>query len=221
MRSWIGTLMVLATTAASPLHAQAPAGAPAGSTALCKDGSYGNSPTKSGACSGHKGVKTWYGGGSGAKAAAKDAKRADKRAAKTADQAPPPSAKAAPSPTAKPAPAPMPAPAAPPAAAKTTPMPAPAAPPTAAKTAPPPPPVAMPAPPAATKPAKAPKSPAAAKPETPAPGGGNGLVWVNSASKIYHCPGAADYGKTKEGGYMSEAAAKAAGNRAARNKACS
>ena len=41
--------------------AQAPVGAPAGTTATCKDGSFSSSATKQGACSGHKGVKDWYG----------------------------------------------------------------------------------------------------------------------------------------------------------------
>lgn len=38
-----------------------PSGAPAGTTVECKDGSFAAPQAKSGACSGHKGVRNWYG----------------------------------------------------------------------------------------------------------------------------------------------------------------
>lgn len=63
----------------------------------------------------------------------------------------------------------------------------------------------------------------AATPDTAtvAPGGGDGKVWVNSASKKYYCPGTRYYGKTKAGEYMTEADAKSKGIRPNRKKACS
>ena len=51
---------------------------------------------------------------------------------------------------------------------------------------------------------------------TLAPGGGHGLVWVNTESHIYHKEGSRFYGKTKQGKYMSEADAIKEGDRASK-----
>jgi hypothetical protein len=151
-------LAVTAMIASQAGVAQAPTGAPAGATGVCNDGSYWTGATKSGACRGHKGVKTWYAAGGSAPAAA--------------PTAPATPAAAAPAAPAAPASAP---------AAKTKTM-------------------------AST---------------TPAAGGGPGMVWLNTSTKVYHCYGTKYYGTTKAGAYMTEAQAKAKGAHADAGKPCS
>jgi hypothetical protein len=148
-------LAVTAMIASQAGVAQAPTGAPAGATGLCNDGSYWTGASKSGACRGHKGVKTWY------------------------------------------------------AAASSTPAPA------AAPTAPA---ATAAAAPAAAAPAAKTKTTAST---TPAPGGGPGMVWLNTSTKVYHCYGTKYYGTTKAGAYMTEADAKAKGAHADAGKPCS
>jgi len=137
---------------------QAPAGAPAGTTGLCNDGTYYSGASKKGACRGHKGVKEWYGApANNAKGGSSTAGTSQTTPAPTANQAPEQSAPAATSNTST---------------------------------------------------------------RAQAPGGGAGMVWVNTSSNVYHCPGSRYYGKTKAGTYMSESEARAKGARPDHGKPC-
>jgi hypothetical protein len=63
-------------------------------------------------------------------------------------------------------------------------------------------------------------APVANQPQAPAsnPGTpGNGQVWVNTDSHVYHKAGSRFYGKTKQGKYMNEADAIKEGDHAAKN----
>src|SRR5579863_1959595 len=91
----LGLLGVALCFAAVSL-AQVPADAPAGTTGLCKDGTYSQAANKRGACSGHQGVKTWYasapsGSSSGSSSGAASAPPA--AAAAPTAPSPPPAAK--------------------------------------------------------------------------------------------------------------------------------
>ncbi len=76
-------------------------------------------------------------------------------------------------------------------------------------------PPAAPSAPASAAKSKNTNTPAA----TQAPGGGNGQVWVNKETKVFHKEGDRWYGKTKKGEYMTEQAAIAAGYRESREGA--
>ena len=149
VKEWYGAQSAPKPTARAAAPA-APAAPAAGATALCKDGTSYSGASKRGACSGHKGIKEWYGAQSAPQAAARPAA-----------------------------------------------------------------PVARNTAPSANAPAMRQSAPA------PMAAGGAGKVWVNTESKVYHCQGDRWYGKTKNGQYMSESQARSMGARADHGKACS
>lgn len=76
--------MSLGLLAASAGYAQAPAAAPAGTTAQCKDGSWYSGESKRGACRGHKGIQEWYGAAAGTAATQEAAPKKSRHAKKEA-----------------------------------------------------------------------------------------------------------------------------------------
>lgn len=227
--------------------ARAGAATPPGSTGQCNDGSYSQAAEKKGACRGHQGVKVWYSDtGSGSQSHSKPS--ASSPAASTAA---PPARSGAPASASMSGGSPGGSPAgakgqcndgsysydamkkgacrghkgvkawfgqdAPGAQAQTA---------SQAQMAS----SGTPATPRQPVQGAAPPAPAAvnqSRANAPAPtaqqrqGGGPGLVWVNTSTKVYHCMGDRYYGKTKEGTYMSESDARAKGIRPDAGKACS
>lgn len=75
MKTAVAIVFAAGLLAAAAAQAKtAPADAPAGTTAQCKDGSWFSGAEKKGACSGHKGIKDWYGAADEKKTVAAPAK---------------------------------------------------------------------------------------------------------------------------------------------------
>jgi hypothetical protein len=180
----------------APAAATPPGTRPANATGICKDGTYSVSPTKSGACRGHHGVQEWY--------TVSSAVPATPATSATPPLQPVPTTAAAPSPTTQ---------------ARTQNQ---AAAQSAGQSETPPATQSIaPTAPQAAPATSAKKGSRANLANTPvAPGGGPGLVWVNTSSNVYHCAGTDYYGKTRAGSYMSEADAKAKGAHGVHGKSC-
>ena len=246
MKTLVSIAVTLGFITCAGAYAAAPANAPAGTTGQCKDGSFTSAAAKKGACHGHKGVKEWYAAEAApasttsmkeTPASSSKKKAVDTPTTAAATPGPKPadatglcndgtyytgenkkgacrghkgvkdwygastsSKTTAASPSATPAPATMPAQTFP----KSTPT-------------------TMPnanTPTTGTGTGGRSTMPGGTSP-TPAAGGGAGKVWVNTSTKVYHCQGDRYYGTTKQGEYMSEADAKAKGDRPAHGKDCS
>ncbi len=74
--------------------------------------------------------------------------------------------------------------------------------------------------PAVASPA-APVTAATPQPAVGQPAAPDVRVWVNSSSRVYHCPGTRYYGTTKNGVYMGQRDAQGQGHRPAGGRACS
>lgn len=195
--------------------AQAPAGAPSGSTGQCKDGTYTSASHKSGACAGHGGVQAWFGkqgsrkdqsgqahsrgngrntpgnyhGNTGKPSGEEPAAGGSKNGTGNSSAAANAGSINAHSGS----------------AAVVTPN-------NGGET------MAGPAAKSGQN-GKSRGNSRAAK--EPAPGGGPGMVWVNAQSRVYHCYGSQFYGKTREGKYMTEQEAKKMGAKPDHGKPCS
>ena len=212
--------MALLFAGSLPCLAQLPAGAPTGATGQCKDGTFSMAANKGGACRGHQGVKTWYQtvggpadpdikGGSGPRSTS--ATKANSAGASTPAGAPVVSGSRAQAVNKKSGDTAV---ATPSDNGKTLAGPA------ANGGA-----MAMAPNPAAGggsgKNSTGSMASNSMANKTAAPGGGPGMVWVNTGSNVYHCYGSQFYGKTKQGKYATEQQAMQMGAKADRGKACS